>query len=227
MASTSAYSPLLNEPAAVNLKMTAMNSASSSTIQFDSEQQGLYSYSLDNNYILQPSSSIRLPFVDITVKYHFYYQASTSIGTGQYDGIFQRTYDLTPDHFMPAGVLTIRQDEMLVGQANLPDIPENDTQTISLGQDNNVRYVVNGNMTSSSLNQGVVTMQTYQLEISITNFNDYAVEAKLNFYGAIQTILSYSSCQSVKANGNMLVLWVRLEEDENKQCNLDVTLKYA
>jgi hypothetical protein len=69
-------------------------------------------------------------------------------------------YDLIPDIFMQAGVLTVRQDGILIGQANLPYIPSNYTQTMSLDQDNDIRYVVNGNMMSFSSNKSVVTMCT-------------------------------------------------------------------
>ncbi|CAF3979901.1 unnamed protein product, partial [Rotaria sp. Silwood2] len=119
-------------------------------IQSDGEHKGLYSYSLNDQYTLRSSSSIRLPFIDIVAKYKFYYKAFTSISTAQYQGVFDRSYDLTPDQFMPAGIISIYDNRVLVGQSSLPDIPENYTQTISVGHDNDVRYVVNSNLTSKS-----------------------------------------------------------------------------
>ncbi|CAF5025107.1 unnamed protein product, partial [Rotaria socialis] len=86
------------------LMKTAMasSSQSSSDFQLDTQQQGLYSYSFHNGYTLQGLSTIRMPFVNIHPKYKFYYEASSSIETGQYQGVFMRMYDLTPDSFMPA-----------------------------------------------------------------------------------------------------------------------------
>ncbi|CAF2051531.1 unnamed protein product, partial [Rotaria magnacalcarata] len=205
----------------------ASSSQSSSNVQLDTEQQGLYSYSFHNGYTLQGLSTIRMPFVNIHPTYKFYYEASSSIETGQYQGVFMRMYDLTPDSFMPAGVLTIRQNGTLLGQANLPDIPSNYTQTISLGQDNNIRYVVNGNMTSSILSNNIVTMQTFYLIISITNYQHKAIQAKLQLYGAIQTILNSSTCQSAMINGNYLIIVANLASGKRQQCTVNVTLKYT
>ncbi|CAF4307570.1 unnamed protein product, partial [Rotaria sordida] len=92
--------------------------AGASSIQFGGEQKGFYFYSLNDKYTLYSRSSIRLPFITVYPTCKFYYKTATSIGTGQYKGVFQRNYDITPDQFLPAGILTIRDNQVLMGQSS-------------------------------------------------------------------------------------------------------------
>lgn len=196
-------------------------------IHTEGEHEGLYSYSLKDKYTLRPSSSIRLPFIDVVAKYRFYYQASANIGTGQYQGVFEKTYDLTPDQFMPAGIITIRDNQVLVGQSNLPDVPKNYTQTISVGQDNDVRYLVKSNLTSKTDDKAPVSLETYELDVQVINLKDKHVDAELVFRAGVQMSLLDTTCKSVKVNGNQLNMLVQLEQGENRPCKLNVTVRLA
>ncbi|CAF2388697.1 unnamed protein product [Rotaria sp. Silwood2] len=189
------------------------------------EQKGLYSYVLNDKYTLRPSSSIRLPFIDIAAKYQFYYKTLTNINTGMYQGTFARTYDLTPDHFMPAGIITIRDNQVLVGQASLPDVPENYTQTFTVGQDNDVRYMVKGNLTSKTDDKAPVSLETYEIDIQVRNFKNKAVNAQLVLQGGVQIMLLDTTCKTVNVQGNQLNLPVELEQGENRQCKFHVTVR--
>ncbi|CAF4162339.1 unnamed protein product, partial [Rotaria sordida] len=160
-----------------------------SPIQASGEQKGVYSYILKDKYTLRPSSSIRLPFIDIAVKCHFYYKAITGIGTGMYEGTFTRTYAITPDNFMPAGIITVRDNQLLVGQATLPDVPEDYTQIFTVGQDNDVRYMIQGNLTSKTDDKAPVPLETYVIVAIIKNFKKKSVDAQLVFQGGIQITL--------------------------------------
>jgi len=194
-------------------------------IQSTGEQKGLYSYSLTNKYTLRPSSSVRLPFIDIAAKYRFYYKTSTDIDAGQYQGVFGKNYDLTPNHFMPAGIITIRDNQVLVGQSNLPDVPENYTQTISVGQDNDVRYSVKGNLTSKTDDKAPVSLETYELDVQLLNFKNKNVDVELVFQGGVQITLHDTTCKSATVNGNQLNLPVQLKQGENLSCKVNVTVR--
>ncbi|CAF3715124.1 unnamed protein product [Rotaria sp. Silwood1] len=195
------------------------------SIKMVGEQQGIYSYSLKDKYTLRPLSSIRLPFIDIVAKYRFYYKALTNVVSGKYQGVFQRMYDLTPDHFMPAGIITIRENQVLVGQSNLPDVPNNYTQTISVGQDNDIRYLVKGNLTSKSNANETIQLETYEVDVQVMNLKDKNVEVELGIQGGVQMILHNTTCNTAKVNGNQLNLPVHLEKGENRMCKFNVTVK--
>jgi hypothetical protein len=189
------------------------------------EQKGLYSYVLSDKYTLRPSSSIRLPFIDIAATYQFYYKTLTNINTGMYQGVFEKNYDITPDHFMPAGIITVRDNQVLVGQAVLPDVPENYTQTFSVGQDNDVRYLIKSNMTSKSDDKAPVALETYSIDVQIKNFKNKNVNAQLVLQGGVQITLIDTTCNSVTVQGNQLNMPVQLEQGGDRQCKLNVTVR--
>jgi len=189
-------------------------------IQDAGEHNGLYSYALQDKYTLRPSSSIRLPFLDIAAKYRFYYNTIAGISTGQVQGVFQKNYDLTPDHFMPAGIITIRDKTVLVGQSNLPDVPENYTQTITVGSDNDVRYLIKGNLTAKTDDNATVSFETYELDVQVVNFKHTDVNGQLIFRGGVQVTLIDTNCKSVTVNGNELNLPIQLAQGENRQCKI-------
>lgn len=222
------YSPTYMESAVVRpaAKAAAADNGSSRPIQFDGEERGFYFYSLKTNYKLRPSSSIRLPFVQVEPQCRFYYKTAANIGNGQFKGVFQRNYDLKPNKFLPAGVFTIRDNKVLVGQASLPDVPENFTQTITIGQDNDVRYAVKGNMTASNEDKAKLIWRTFQLDVTISNFKNKAVRGQLDFYGAIRTAIDDTTCATAKVDGNMINLPFELAEGEVSQCLIKVTLRY-
>ncbi|CAF3875042.1 unnamed protein product [Rotaria magnacalcarata] len=204
---------------------TSQAMANQSSIQADGEQEGFYFYSLKDNYTLHPKSSIRLPFITINVKCNFYYIATTSIGTGEYNGAFQRYYDITPDKFLPAGTLTIRDNQILIGQSSLPDVPVNYTKTITQGEDNDVQYVINGVVTASNKDPEEIAWHTYELLVKISNYKNKDVSGQLDFYGATQTNIEKTTCNSTNVNGNLIDLPFQVKKNANYQCRITVTLK--
>ncbi|CAF0833306.1 unnamed protein product [Rotaria sordida] len=203
----------------------ALTSMNLRPILMNGEQSGLYSYSLNDKYTLRPSSSIRLPFIDIVAKYRFYYKALISINTGVNQGVFERNYDITPDHFMPAGVITVRDNQVLVGQANLPDVPENYTETFSVGQDNDVRYMIKGNMTSKTDDDAQVSLETYEIDVYVKNLKNKNVDTQLVVQGGVQITLLNTTCNSVNVQGSQLNFPVQLKQGETHQCKLNVTVR--
>jgi hypothetical protein len=220
------YGPVYNQPGPVRAAMKS-SVAESKSISFDGEERGFYFYSLKNNYKLRPASSIRLPFVEIDAKCRFYYKTTTNIGTGQYKGVFQRNYDLTLNKFAPAGIATLRDNKVLVGQSNLPDIPQNYTHTITLGQDSDVRYTIKGNLTATSDDKNRIIWRTYELDINIANFKNKHIRGQLDFYGATQTTIEQTTCQSATVDSTLLKLPFDLNDGENLQCQLTVTLRWS
>lgn len=208
-------------------KAASSDSANGRQIESAGEERGFYFYSLKTAYRLRPSSSVRLPFVDVRAKCRFQYQATTSIGSGEYKGVFQRNYDFTPDKFVPAGVVTVRDRSVLVGQSTIPDAPQNFTQTIRIGQDNDVRYTIKGNITASSEEKEQPISKTYQVHVTISNFKDKPVRGQLDFYGATRTSIDESTCNSAKLNVNMINLPFALAKAEKLTCSFTVTLTWG
>lgn len=224
---TYSTSVVRSAPLRSSAKAAVDSNESLRSISFDGEEKGFYFYSLKTNYNLRPSSSIRLPFVEVSPKCRFYYKTASSVGSGVYKGVFQRNYDLTPDKFLPAGVVTIRDNKVLVGQSSLPDAPENFTQTLTLGQDNDVRYSIKGNQTASSPDKAKSIWRTYDLDVTISNFKNKQVRGQLDLYGAVQTTIDSSTCSSAKVNANLINFPFELNGGDNNNCQLTITLRYS
>lgn len=79
-------------------------------------------YFLTTPYRLRPSSSVRLPLINIIPPSQFYYQAMINIRNGESQGVFQHYYEIISNQFLPAGIVTIRDHQILIGQSNLSDI---------------------------------------------------------------------------------------------------------
>jgi len=195
------------------------------SIETTGEQKGLYSYTLKEKYTLRPSSSIRLPFIQFNVKSRFYYKAMINIATTQYQGAFSKYYDLTPDQFMPAGIVTVYDNQLLVGQANLPDLPKNYKESITLGEDNDIRYVLNGNLTAKSNEDASIQTQTYQLDLQIINLKNKKVDAEIVLNGGTQLTLHDTTCKGATLNGNQLMLSTQLEQGEKRPCKFNLTAR--
>ncbi|CAF4194892.1 unnamed protein product [Rotaria sp. Silwood2] len=206
---------------------TAIDRVSSSSIHLDGEQKGFYFYSLKDKYTLRSKSSIRLPFINVNPKCKFYYKTAVGISNGQYKGVFQRNYDLISDQFLPAGILTIRDNQVLMGQSNLPDVPVNYTQTVVLGEDNDVQYLIKANVTASNKDTTTITWQTYEIDVTIFNYKDKDVNGQLNFYGAIETNINKTTCKSITVDENLIHLPFRVTKSNNFQCRIIVTLKWG
>ncbi|CAF0815225.1 unnamed protein product [Adineta steineri] len=199
--------------------------SSSDSIEFNNEEKGFYSYSFKVPYTLRSLSSVRLPFINITPQCQFHYKAITSIHTGQYKGVFQRYYDLISNQFLPAGILTIRDNQVLIGQSNLPDLPENYTHTITLGQDSDIRYSIKSNLISSNEVQTTDKSRPYSLDITISNFKNKEITGQLDFHGTSHISLSESTCMSGKIDGNAYILLLKLQQGEIYRCQFNVILK--
>ena len=223
-----AYSSVIIQSAPVRTaaKAQVADNGSVRQIQSEGEERGFYFYSLKTNYKLRPASSIRLPFVEVESQCRFYYKASTNIGTGTYKGVFQRNYDVKPNKFLPAGIFTVRDNQVLVGQSSLPDVPENYTQTIALGQDNDARYNIKGNITASSEDKAKQVWRTYELDVTITNYKNKSIRGQLDFFGAIRTSIDETTCTTAKLEANTINLPFELSEGEVSRCQITVTLRY-
>ncbi|CAF4355511.1 unnamed protein product, partial [Rotaria sordida] len=92
------------------------------------------------------------------------------------------------------GIITIRENQVLVGQSNLPDIPKNYTQTISVGQDNDIHYLVKGNLTSKTDANATIQLETYEFDVQVMNLKDKNVEVELVIQGGVQMILDNTTC---------------------------------
>ncbi|CAF4219813.1 unnamed protein product [Rotaria sordida] len=123
---------------------------------------------------------------------------------------------------MPAGIITIRDNQLLVGQTMLPDVPKDYTQIFTVGQDNDVRYMVKGTLTSKTDVKAPIQLETYEIDVLIKNFKKKPIDAQLVLQSGIQITLLDTKCKDVNVQGNQLYLQVQLEQGGSRQCTFTV-----
>ncbi|UJR28726.1 hypothetical protein I4U23_009955 [Adineta vaga] len=208
-----------------SLSILPKTNSSIKSIEFNSEQKGFYSYSFKTPYHLRAYSSVRLPFLNIIPQCQFSYKATVNIHHGQYKGIFSRQYSFISNQFLPAGIVTIRDNQILIGQSNLPDVPENSTQSISLGHDYDVRYSINSNLLSSDELETKGRSRTYDVSIMLSNLKKKEIYTHFELHGLTRLILHESTCLSGRIDGKMYILSIVLRQGENYQCQLNLTMQ--
>lgn len=113
----------------------------------------------------------------------------------------------------------------MIGQSKLPDVPQNYTQTIIMGQDQDVRYLIKSNLISSDVIKKKDNSHTYQLNNTIFNYKKKEIKGQLEFHGSTQITLHESTCLSGKIDENTFILPISLKQDEIYQCQFSITSK--
>lgn len=215
---------LANQRSVTQTSIPKHNSTSKS-IELMKEEKGFYIYSLKQPYRLRPLSMVRIPLVQLIPQCQFYYRATVSIHQGENNGVFQGYYQLIPDVFLPAGIVTIRDEQILIGQTKLPDIPRNSSHKIIFGKVTDIRYSIRTNLISSNMMKNKIMSRTFALNITISNFKEKSVDIQLEFHGTNQMILHETTCSFGPIHGNTFVLFTQLIAKERSQCQLNITLK--
>lgn len=208
-----------------DLSFRFRTNTNSSSIKFHNEEKGFYSYALDTNFTLHGTSSIRLPFLTTEIPCEFYYQTMIYVSSGQMKGLLYRTYEFISDRFLPKGSLTVRNEDFLLGQTDLPDLPENVNQTITLGQDPDVRYLIDGNLTAiNKKNNTKITSRTYSMNVYIFNYKTKDIKGQLNFHASPHTTIINSTCSSIRLNVNLIQLQFQFESRHKFHCQFTMSI---
>jgi hypothetical protein len=110
------------------------------TIESQGELAGLYWYSIDQSFILIQQSTFSLPFVKPNIKLEKFVALTNHFQERTQKGKFQRKYRIQSDKFLPKGIVTIREDGRVVGQAHLCDISQGEKQDLECGDDPDVSF---------------------------------------------------------------------------------------
>ena len=114
------------------------------------EQQGLYSYKLSQGYTLPQNSVFSLPFLSPKVTVKRVARLETNFYSSFIKGKFQRLYRLTSNVLLPAGTVTVRDVDRVVGNQSLPDLTANEEHNLQLGQDPDLSFTRYVKVSSSS-----------------------------------------------------------------------------
>lgn len=155
--------------------MATAKMADSASVQSNGESAGLRLYKLEQAVNFAPRSTTSVPFTlpHVSTQRLLEYRGSFS-AMGKQILPLQRVYDVTPDDDLPAGIVTIRDEGRVVGQAGLPDTTKNETQTLGVGQDFDLRLTRTVSVLENSKAQS-----RYKVTFSLVNTKTRTVTVRL------------------------------------------------
>jgi hypothetical protein len=161
-----------------------------------SSNYGTYTYQIKETYTLYPQSTKTFPFITPTIGFTYTLEATTYIQSGGSNtGAFQRTFNIKPSEFLPAGPVTFYQNQMVLGQASISNTAKNANVTVTLGTDPDIQYTIDSAVTATHQSPAGP-----DLSVNVTVVNrkeNQMVTIKLTLNGGYQsTVLSIRSTSS-------------------------------
>ena len=138
------------------------------------ELRGLYRYALSTPFDLPAGSTVSLPFLQPKVSFERYASLNLGFSPQGGSGKLDRAYRLTADALLPAGVVTVRDEGRVVGQANISDTAKGDPLELDLGSDPDVAYT----RTVQVLRQDKTTA-VVKVTLTLTNAKDRPIRAEV------------------------------------------------
>ena len=161
-----------------------------------SSNYGTYTYQINENYTLYPQSTKTFPFITPTIGFIYSLEATTYIqSSGSSTGAFQRTFNIKPSEFLPAGPVTFYQNQMVLGQASISDTAKNTNITVTLGTDPDIQYKIDSLVTATHQSP---SGQDLFMNVTLVNRKEkQTVTVKLTLNGGYQsTVLNITSTSS-------------------------------
>lgn len=144
------------------------------------ETGGLQAYTYPDQTNILANATTTLPFITTTVKLDRYLEYFANFRTDSQNSIaLQRIYTLKPTENLPAGTVTVREDGMLLGQANMSDTPKNENAKLNLGDDFDLRLKRTVNVLEKKDGLLGTTFIRYKVSYSITNTKNRAINVRI------------------------------------------------
>ena len=153
------------------LRCCCSSDSSPPTIESQGELAGLYFYSIDQPFVLIQQSTYSLPFVKPNIQLEKYLSVENYFQEQKQKGKFQRKYRIESDKFLPKGLVTIREDGRVIGQAHLCDLSQGDKQDLDCGDDSDVYFIRDVKILSQKRSSA-----SYQIQLTIINSKNKSIK---------------------------------------------------
>jgi hypothetical protein len=140
-------------------------------IESQGELSGLYFYSIDQSFVLVQQSTFSLPFVKTNIKLEKYFSLTNYFQEQTQKGKFKRKYQIQSDSFLPKGIVTVREDGRVVGQAQLLDLSKDQKQDLDCGNDPDVTFIRDINILSQKRHSA-----SYFIRLTIKNSKSKSIK---------------------------------------------------
>lgn len=147
-----------------------------STSEMDQAFSGTPIFSIDTPFIIDGQTNYLLPMPRPQVNVERYHAVIKAFSQNMYNGKAERFYRLQSNRNLSRGNCTIRENNQIVGEILLPNLPANYNYEFSIGQDSEVS--ISENVTVLLSNQSETWDSSYHYRRSSIN-NTYNIQVKV------------------------------------------------
>ncbi|WP_231881588.1 DUF4139 domain-containing protein [Deinococcus puniceus] len=170
-----------------NSGFVAMSTPVMGNIVSQGQLGGLYRFALTQPLALPAKSTVTLPFLKPALTM---FQPFSRLNTGfqptDSEGTLQRAYRLKADQRLPAGVVSVLEEDRLTGQVGVGELAKDTEFVLELGADPDVRY--SRSVTIQNVQRGLLGGGSRTYRVTYTLRNEQAqprrAEVREEVYGA-------------------------------------------
>ncbi len=199
-----------------------MMAKAASPVQAAGEASGLQLFKYANPVVLADHSSQSLRFLEATPKLERI--VSFERGFDQSAKIvvpLSRSYNFKADTDLPGGIVTVREDNRVVGQAYVQDTPKGEDVNLNLGADFDLRLT----RTAQQLERTKTTAK-YKVTLSLTNNKKRPVNIRLREYLGNNWTLDQAVLPNLKKDADGYTANATLAADARLEASYVVSFKY-
>ena len=190
---------------------------------------GTYTYQINIAYTLYPQSTKTFPFITPAIVFAYTLETTTYIPSGgSTNGLFQRTFNIRPSEFLPAGPVTFYQNTMVLGQASISDTAKNASTIATLGTDPDIQYTIDSIVTATRQSP-----YGQDLSVNVTLINrkeSQTVAVKLTLNGGYQSTTLTTTSTSAgltisqdRLNNSTLIIQATVNPGKEETASFKVT----
>jgi hypothetical protein len=163
--------------------------STSPSISNPEELVGVYIFTINETFILDPQSNYILPIFRPIINIERYGLIEKYFSSMDNSGNAQRAYRIrVEDTYLPQGQVFIRESDRLIGEISWPDLAANETNEFNLGEDIDLQYFEYIQLNSRREIYPNITihffLSTYTIQLYLINMKSRLInfEYRLKFY---------------------------------------------
>ena len=195
------------------------------SISAGEELAGVYIFTVNDTFVLQPRSHYILPMFRPTITIERYGTIEKYFSSMDNRGNAQRAYRLrVPETFLPKGQVFVRESDRLVGETTWSDLSANETNEFTLGEDPDLQYIeyvlLNSRREGPGANGFRLILSTYTINLQLINSKPRAmkVEYRLKFSAQANLTTSEGTDNNLlQMQGSTMTAIIELDADDAQQ----------
>jgi hypothetical protein len=204
---------------------SSFNGFAPPTISDAEELIGVYIYTINETFILDPRSNYILPIFRPMIDIERYGSIEKYFSSMDNRGNAERAYRLrVEDIFLPQGKVFVRESDRLVGEIYSPDLAANETNEFNLGRDPDLQYIEYVQFKSRREAYETITnslvLLTYTIDLHLINIKQRSISVEYRLRFASQdnlTLKENTKNNLLQVDGSSLIGIFELNANDEQQ----------